>query len=167
LKPLLAKPIDKDIQNKLCILLLKLLKNEAFDNSSLLLELNNKAELSKLLKTHITMYRVDEDTIIVSVPDINPINQIKAPEQTAFVECTFTVVVGDINNPTNTNILTVVETIPYKNETITAHNIQMPVTNNPQNILLLAVSLKYATVVGNYFNSPNWRPIGIVNIIQV
>jgi hypothetical protein len=154
LTPILPDPKNKAAQQVMEIalyqwLLPNPLKNALpVDNIPFItgVEFNEEHTLKQALKVAVTAKRNADKNIGLFIPALNPVNDICAPEGTT--SCTIKIMATScsIIDGIKTGAYITELNVPYNNTVLPPQNIDLPITSEKGDLIVIALSIEYSTL---------------------
>jgi hypothetical protein len=127
-------------------------------------EFNESSLLNSRLKLPVTVNRTQRNTIVVSIPAMQPTKDITAPAYTKSVTLKLRAAACSLLNDNSLLCTTKELTIDYNNVLVRAQQIELPLAVEAGNVTLVLMVLEY-TVIKNdrkyVVKDKRWMPAGI------
>lgn len=146
-------------------------ENEAWEISTIgsgMCQVNEGIDLRDFLKKDISVEDAGGGKIIISVPELNPVKNIQAPQQTKEVNLKMLVVTSAFRDNTSSpeKLSKLQYNFSYTNTMQSAKNFELLATGSAGDMALIVVALEFNKTAGventHYVLDPQWLPAAII-----
>jgi hypothetical protein len=173
LLPLLPNPKDRLMQHGLRNALQQYLPTVETNNNSnslqsTMVDLNSQSSLQNLSKITTNCSFINNHSIALAIPDINPTEQLMVPKGTQYIQWQIMAIACSFSSPYTTASNTAYLNMQYTNAILPAQQVVLPLNKLENNVVLVAMALQYLTTNNQPVNNVlAWQPAAIVAIGRV